>query len=55
MHIKQMDVKVIGIKHAAPFALYPQIIPGKVQQTMQRMQELGMDRSERYIVYVPKL
>lgn len=54
MKITQLDVKVIGIKHTAPFETYSLIIPGKVQQTMQRMQELGMDKSERYIIYEPK-
>lgn len=54
MKITKLDVKIIGIKHTASFETYPQIIPHKVQQTKKRMQELGMDRSERYIIYEPK-
>lgn len=54
MRIAHLDVKVAGIKHTASFDMYPQIISGKVEQTKQRMRELGMDKSERYIIYEPK-
>src|SRR5690606_19664295 len=54
MKITQLDINVVGLQHRAPFELYQQMIPSKIQQTKKLMQALSMDKSERYIVYEPQ-
>ncbi|MBS4209930.1 GyrI-like domain-containing protein [Bacillus sp. FJAT-50079] len=54
MKITHLNLKVIGQKHTAPFKSYSHIFPEKVEQTKQRMQELGIDKNQRYIIYEPQ-
>lgn len=52
--IVQVDFQIIGIKHVAPFADYPAIIPEKVEQMIEREKELSDVTTKRVIVYEPK-
>lgn len=54
MRINELDIMIIGMKYTAPFQSYPHIIPDKVEQTKQRLQEIGIDNFNRYIVYEPQ-